>query len=402
MSTLITAEPLAPERDEPQGEVPASDMLFGFWYRALLGRKVGLRKLVKVTLLDTALVLGRDSRGRAFALRDVCPHKGMPLSYGWHEGDTVQCSFHGWTFDAQTGRCKFVPQCTAAQQAKVGRIRAGHVPCEERDGFIWVYLAEPTRSGRDVAASSSLPPPPALPLYSERYRHFNLSYEVGCNADHAQVSQMDPGHGPFVHRRWWWVARHLFGSQPAESGVVLEPTPDGFRETNVFPIESQLVRRFVGADTGYFEAHFILPNVRVARIRFGRFWITGLVTVTELTPTTCRFDQRWAWNAFYWTPFLATMLWLYFYWFFGPDRRILPKQAEGLGRIRRMTLMGDADRYTRWYFQIRRAYADARRTGTDFVHPIRKPATLKWRNPVLEDMQLRGNSSGSETQRDRG
>lgn len=402
MSARIAAEPLAPEHDEPQGEAPASDMLFGFWYRALLGRKVGRRKLVKVTLLDTALVLGRDSCGRAFALRDACPHKGMPLSYGWHDGDAIQCSFHGWTFDAQTGRCRFVPVCTAAQQAKVGKIRAGYVPCEERDGFIWVYLAEPTRAGRDEASSSPLPPLPALPLYSERYRHFDLSFEVRSSADHAVVSQMDPGYGPFVHRRSWVLARILFGALPAESGVDVEPIPLGFRDTNTTPVKERWLQKFAGADTVHYEADFTLPNLRIGRLRFGRFWLTGLVTVTPLTPTTCRIDHRWAWEAFYWMPLVATVLRVMFWLFFGPDRRALPKQAEGLGRIPRLTLVGDADRFTRWYYQLKRAYVDARRTGTDFVHPIWRPATLKWRNPVLADMQLRGNSSGSKAQLGRG
>jgi len=385
MSASSTADALDAEHEEPQEEGLTSTMLFGFWYRALQGQQLGRRKLAKLTLLNTALVLGRDSHGRAFALHDACPHKGMPLSYGWHAGDTVQCSFHGWKFDAQTGRCQFVPQCTAAQQAKVGKIRAGHVPCEERDGFIWVYLAEPTRSGRQQVETSSLPSPPALPVYSERYRHYNLSYEAQISEDHAQVSQMDPAHGPFVHRKWWWVARHLFGLQPPEGTATLEPTPFGWREMHVFAIETPLVQRYVGAATGSVEAQFILPNIRTATIRFGRFWITGLVTVTALTPNTCRFDQRWAWNAFYWMPFLAPMLRLYFYWFFGPDRRILPKQAEGIRRIRRMTLMGGADGHAKWYYRIRRAYADACRAGTEFVHPMRKPAALTWRNPVLRD-----------------
>ena len=42
------------ERDEPMGEAHAPDMLFGFWYRALQGRDVGPRKLVKASVLDTA------------------------------------------------------------------------------------------------------------------------------------------------------------------------------------------------------------------------------------------------------------------------------------------------------------------------------------------------------------
>lgn len=61
-----------------------------------------------------------------------------------------------------------------------------------------------------------------------------------------------------------------------------------------------------------------------------------------------------------------------------------------------MTLVGDADRFARWYFQLKRAYLEARRTGTALIHPIRTPVTLRWRNPVLADMRPRGGSSGPE------
>src|SRR5881396_70470 len=49
------------------------------------------------------LVLYRDSAGRAVALEDRCPHKNVALSIGRVQGDTLQCRYHGWRFDA-TGR----------------------------------------------------------------------------------------------------------------------------------------------------------------------------------------------------------------------------------------------------------------------------------------------------------
>ncbi|MGD0695418.1 MAG: Rieske 2Fe-2S domain-containing protein [Terriglobia bacterium] len=33
-------------------------------------------------LLGISLVMGRNARGEAFAMRDSCPHRGMPLSAG--------------------------------------------------------------------------------------------------------------------------------------------------------------------------------------------------------------------------------------------------------------------------------------------------------------------------------
>ena len=43
-------------------QTPDSLMLFGFWYRALPSDQLSRGKLVKSMLLETPLVLGRDSK----------------------------------------------------------------------------------------------------------------------------------------------------------------------------------------------------------------------------------------------------------------------------------------------------------------------------------------------------
>src|SRR6266705_70160 len=118
---------------------PNADMMFGFWYRALPSSRVRRGKLAESMLLEIPLVIGRDSRGQVFAMRDACPHRSMPLSCGWFDGEQVECSYHGWKFDAQTGQCQLIPSLTADQKLKVDRIYAGSYPCEERDHFVWVF-----------------------------------------------------------------------------------------------------------------------------------------------------------------------------------------------------------------------------------------------------------------------
>src|SRR5215470_15423009 len=112
------------EEFQLEQKTPDSLMLFGFWYRALPSDKLGFGKLVKATLLEMALVLGRDRAGKPFALRDACPHRGMPLSCGWFDGSLIECSYHGWKFDAHTGQCTLVPSLVADQKLRVDRIYA--------------------------------------------------------------------------------------------------------------------------------------------------------------------------------------------------------------------------------------------------------------------------------------
>src|SRR5438034_2761100 len=87
-----------------------------------------------------ALVLYRDSAGRAVALEDRCPHKSVALSIGRVQGDTLQCRYHGWRFDA-TGRVFDVPCRSPDERLPSCRVPSFHAI--ERDGWIWVNLASP-------------------------------------------------------------------------------------------------------------------------------------------------------------------------------------------------------------------------------------------------------------------
>ena len=134
--------------DTPQRATPDSAMLFGFWYRAAAGNQVPRNGLRKAVLLEIPLVIGRDAKGIPFALRDACPHRGMPLSCGKFDGQQIECSYHGWRFDAHTGQCQLIPSLTADQKLKVDRIYAGSYACEEHDDFIWIFIPEPPSCGR--------------------------------------------------------------------------------------------------------------------------------------------------------------------------------------------------------------------------------------------------------------
>jgi phenylpropionate dioxygenase-like ring-hydroxylating dioxygenase large terminal subunit len=57
-----------------------SELPWGFWYPALRSDELRGRALATSTRLEVPLVLGRDAAGKAFALRDVCPHRAFLLS----------------------------------------------------------------------------------------------------------------------------------------------------------------------------------------------------------------------------------------------------------------------------------------------------------------------------------
>ena len=369
-----------PEQTPLQQQTPDSAMLFDFWYRALPSDRLSRGKLVKCMLLETPLVLGRDRQGRPFALRDACPHRGMPLSCGWFDGEQLECSYHGWKFDAHTGQCILIPSLVPDQKLKVDRIYAGSYPSEERDEFIWVYMPEPGSPG----AGFTKPEPAALaapdiPKFSDKYKLAYLTANLPCSVDHGIIGLMDPAHGPFVHQAWWWRSRHSIHEKQKN----FEPIPCGFRMSAHTPSSNsapyKVLRLYANADSITTTIDFVLPNMRSEIIQAGKYWFSSLTTVTPITRSQCRIDVVAAWNIFRWVPFGPELLKFVFAKFVEQDRHTMELQSEGLKHNPHLMLIDDADRPAKWYFGLKRAYLE-KKTGGEFRHPMTGPVTLKWRS----------------------
>ncbi len=370
-----------PELEPPQRQTPDSLMLFGFWYRALPSEGVPRRQLVKTMLLEIPMVIGRDTQGCVFALQDTCPHRGMPLSCGWFDGQQVECSYHGWKFDPHSGQCQLIPSLTSDQKLKVDRIYAGNFACEEHDDYIWVFVPEPVVAGAGFTKREEpAEPTPRIPTFSDKYKLAYLTAEMPVSVDHGIIGLMDPAHGPFVHQAWWWRSRHSIH----EKQKAFEPIPYGFCMSAHTPSSNsapyKLLRLYADAEAITTTIDFVLPNRRLETIRAGKFWFSSLTTVTPITRNVCRIDVVAAWNIFTWLPFGAALLKYVFAKFVEQDRRTMEMQAEGLKNNPHMMLIDDADRPAKWYFQLKQALLQARRNGGEFQHPLDRPVILKWRS----------------------
>ncbi|PYV26258.1 MAG: (2Fe-2S)-binding protein [Acidobacteria bacterium] len=377
-------------RASEPSEAGTSDqgLLLGFWYPALRSAEVRGRQLKQAMLLGIPLVVGRDAGGQAFALRDTCPHRGMPLSFGHFDGESLECCYHGWRFDPKTGQCRHIPSLTARDKLKVDRIFARSFPCEEQDGYVWVYIPDPEeRRPRgsegsfeepESAGDNSLPQCPRLPVFSARYRVTHLAAELPCHVDHGIIGLMDPAHGPFVHQAWWWRSRQSI----REKEKVFEPIPSGFRIRAHTPSANSAFYRILGVygEPITTKIEFVLPNMRFEEIRCGRKWFSSRTTVTPLTAERCRIDFCAAWNVFRWVPFVVPVFRLFGRMFIGQDQRTMEKQALGLKHSPNLILIDDADRPAKWYFQLKAAYRESKRTGQPIEHPIPGPVTLRWRS----------------------
>jgi hypothetical protein len=59
---------------------------------------------------------------------------------------------------------------------------------------------------------------------------------------------------------------------------------------------------------------------------------------------------------------------------------VIEKQSLGLKYEDRMMLVDDADRQARWYFELKAAWLESKRTGEPMQHPVLGPVTLRWRS----------------------
>jgi len=158
------------------------------WYVAAWGNEVR-RELLPRTLLGQQILLYRKENGEAVALVDRCPHKLAPLSLGELKGDSVQCGYHGLTFDC-SGTCIRVPgQRNIPTEAQVRAF-----PVMEKYNAIWVWMGDPEQA--DTTAIIDVPHygDPGWGLVDGQYLHFKSNYlNITDNL-------VDPAHTSYVHK----------------------------------------------------------------------------------------------------------------------------------------------------------------------------------------------------------
>lgn len=102
------------------------------WHPVVLSKHVGHRPKA-IVLNGEEIVVFRAASGRIGALQDQCPHRRMRLSCGAVKGDTLECPYHGWTFDCDgAGESPGTPKLHA--QAK-------HYEVREKYGAVWLRAA---------------------------------------------------------------------------------------------------------------------------------------------------------------------------------------------------------------------------------------------------------------------
>ena len=340
----------------------ATEYLRDLWYMPALASSLKRGDMRREMLLGEPVLLGRGHDGEVFALRDICPHRGVPLSAGRIKSDnSVECPYHGWRF-RKDGVCSAIPSLVAGQDFEPEKIKVRSYPAREQDGLVWVYMA-----ATPGAAPRSEPPR----VGSDHKMRWTEIQNFACGIDHAVIGLMDPAHGPYVHAHWWWK------KTPRVKEKHYAPLPNGFVMTRHKP--SKPVYSLLGdVET---EITFELPSTRF-EILTGEllgmpFKVVGLTVCTPRETGSTDVIQVFYWPG--WLNFLYPIFWAVGRTFIGDDRKIVELQREGLKFSPNLMLIQDSDQPAIWYHRIKKAWAESVENGTEFVNPVQE-RTLRWRS----------------------
>jgi len=302
--------------------------VFDIWYFGGLSSDVKPGQMVRRVIAGEPITLGRKREGSLFALRDICPHRAAPLSSGTIQDDSVECPYHGWRFGTDDGACRI----------------SGPPPID----------------------------PPAFP-FASRKASIDDDLVLNCHVDHAVIGLMDPAHGPYVHRQWWWRSQKSMH----EKAKAFEPRERGFAMVAHTPSSNSFAYKLLGGKP-VTEISFQLPGIRVEAIKVGRKTLLSFTAVTPINATQTHirqifFTDIWVFKI------LSPILKCFARAFLRQDGHMVDLQQMGLAYDPNLMLVEDADTQAKWYHVIKKEWARAQEEERAFKNPV-KARTLRWRS----------------------
>lgn len=354
-----------------QTGITADGFLTDSWYLAAVSAELKPGAQQRVMMLGEPVVVGRTPAGEAFALRDICPHRLVPLSAGQQvETDgqwTLQCPYHGWRFGTDGG-CRLMPSLTEDSPYDPTRVKVRRYPVHEANGAVFIYVAHDPRSTQPPA----VPPPDFGPLPGKP--GFVIHDLFNAHMDDAVVGLMDPAHVPFVHNQWWW--------RPPSSGLKLKEKPfvpmlRGWAIDRHAPSSNSKLYRWVFGGDVMTEICFQLPGYRWEIISNASARLLTLTCLTPEAPKRTRITQFTWWTGAPLLKLAVPVARRMGKTFLAQDGRMVDLQNQGMAHQKAMLWIDDIDVQAKWYQMLKREWTSARSEGREFTNPI-EPRILKW------------------------
>ncbi len=341
--------------------------LRGLWYFAARARDLQPGCVIAKHFLDEPILLGRRSDGTPFALRDLCPHRGIPLSGGSFDGESLTCRFHGWRFGTD-GRCREIPSLMPDHKIHLDRLRVPEYTCRESQGLVWIFF--PKHGESDAT-------PPSPPFFddvsADATPQIFGTVPFDCHANNAVYNLMDPGHAAFIHGSWWWRRKEV---RLVAKEKILEPADKGWRIAQHTVARHNRAYRLLGANVTS-EITYHLPGLRIEKIRGDKHVVIGVSAVTPVHAHASEATQC----------FYSDIPWLRWFdpigrhfikKFLMQDREVAIQSDKPKIANFRPIYVHDVDIQAHYFAQLQAAWRKASDGETPFVNPVRR-RVVRWR-----------------------
>lgn len=194
------------------------EILSQYWHPVAFAADV-TDKPFAATLLDESLVVFR-SNGQVVAARDVCPHRGAPLSRGWVDNGQIVCPYHGLAYSAD-GKCRHIPSQSEGPIPE--RLKLTTYAAQEAYGLIWVSLG------------GGLKPLPDFPAWNTEGFQQILppSIDIKASAGRQTEGFIDVAHFAWIHHESFADRR-----DPVVPQYSVERREHGMRAEYVSPVSN--------------------------------------------------------------------------------------------------------------------------------------------------------------------
>ncbi len=216
---------------------------------------------LRARLLGEDLVLWRCGE-KVMVWQDLCIHRGSRLSLGKINGGTLECPYHGWTYNTE-GQCVRIP--AHPDQTPPAKARVLTFRSVERYGWVWVTFGDPQH---DI---------PHFPEWEDQsfQKIFCGPYHFKAAAPRAIENFLDVAHFPFVHEGFLGERTHPeipdyevvtdANGITAKDITIWQPNPDGTGigkpVTYTYHIWRPLTVYFVKKAQQQFAIYFIVTPV---------------------------------------------------------------------------------------------------------------------------------------------
>ncbi|MBY0554685.1 aromatic ring-hydroxylating dioxygenase subunit alpha [bacterium] len=339
------------------------------WYAAVSSKDLKPEQMLSLEIMGDPVLFFRKSTGEVSAIRDICPHRGIPFKHGRLVHDMVECPYHGWKFDGG-GVCREIPSLTETQKEKLDctKIKVKSYQVQERYGCIWAFIGDADFD------QTKCPQPPVLGDMPLNAKPNMIQVETfDCHIDHAVIGLMDPAHGAYVHKsRLWRNEKSTY-----EKHKAFGPVDYGFQMKRHQPsANSKAYKIFGGQPTT--EITFRIPGNRVEHIQIGSryfFTATGLMPINEKKTQIIQLSY---WNM-PWLSLLKPFIAAFADNFLWQDIDAVTKQQEGLKYDPNLMLINDADTQAKWYYSLKKEWFESSEQKREFNNPV-KDVTLSWKS----------------------